>query len=416
MRLETVHDIKRNLRIKRIKARNFKNFKEIDVTLNDFNVVIGANSSGKSNFIQIFNFLKHIVRYSLDDAISMQGSAEYLVNFGQPDKSIWVEVTFQVVEKPLIVRIPEFNIGYNKCTYAFEIRLDEQSRSEIISDKLCFDLVLLDNPKTKDTDGNIIIEKCKNGKRRIDIKINGKKHDLEPAIAHDVCERGNSLILEDFAARYFTIDLRYFFYRSNVYDFDLKAAKSASTIKGMAGLENNGSNLAVVLKNTLQIAEDQELFLDLLTDFFPFVKSIGIQRSLGSSFVFTVEERHFKHASLPANLISDGTASITAIILALYFEGNELCVFEEPERSIHPGMILKLVETFKDVSEMSQIIVTTHNPELLRHIEIENIFTVTRNNKGESKIIKPEELEDVKQFLDRDMGVEDLFVQKLLGD
>ncbi len=47
--------------IKRIRVRNFKSFKDLEVELGKFNLLIGANASGKSNFIRIFEFLRDIV-------------------------------------------------------------------------------------------------------------------------------------------------------------------------------------------------------------------------------------------------------------------------------------------------------------------------------------------------------------------
>jgi predicted ATPase len=47
--------------IKRIRVTNFKSFKDLEVALGKFNVLIGANASGKSNFIRIFEFLRDIV-------------------------------------------------------------------------------------------------------------------------------------------------------------------------------------------------------------------------------------------------------------------------------------------------------------------------------------------------------------------
>ena len=66
--------------IKRIKATNFKSFENLDIELGKFNVLIGANASGKSNFVSIFKFLRDIVTSGLDNAISMQGGIEYLRN------------------------------------------------------------------------------------------------------------------------------------------------------------------------------------------------------------------------------------------------------------------------------------------------------------------------------------------------
>lgn len=46
--------------IKRIHVKNFKSFKDLEVEFGKFNVLIGANASGKSNFIQMFQFLRDI--------------------------------------------------------------------------------------------------------------------------------------------------------------------------------------------------------------------------------------------------------------------------------------------------------------------------------------------------------------------
>lgn len=51
--------------IKRIRATNFKSFDELDVDLARLNVLIGPNASGKSNFVEIFEFLRDIAKSGL---------------------------------------------------------------------------------------------------------------------------------------------------------------------------------------------------------------------------------------------------------------------------------------------------------------------------------------------------------------
>ncbi|HII98503.1 MAG TPA: AAA family ATPase, partial [Methanoregula sp.] len=51
--------------INHIHMENFKSFSEIDVDLTRFNVVIGSNAAGKSNFISIFKFLRDIARHGI---------------------------------------------------------------------------------------------------------------------------------------------------------------------------------------------------------------------------------------------------------------------------------------------------------------------------------------------------------------
>ena len=45
--------------IKKIKISNSKSFKNLELELGKFNVLIGANASGKSNFTQVFGFLRN---------------------------------------------------------------------------------------------------------------------------------------------------------------------------------------------------------------------------------------------------------------------------------------------------------------------------------------------------------------------
>ena len=67
----------------------------------------------------------------------------------------------------------------------------------------------------------------------------------------------------------------------------------------------------------------------------------------------------------------------------------------------------------KDVT--TQVIVTTHNPEIVKHAGLENILLISRDKNGFSVISKPQEKEDVKIFLENELGIEELYVQNLLG-
>jgi len=66
--------------IKSISVTNFKSFENLDLEVDKFNVIVGANSAGKSNFIQIFKFLRDIANYGFKNAISMQGGSRYITN------------------------------------------------------------------------------------------------------------------------------------------------------------------------------------------------------------------------------------------------------------------------------------------------------------------------------------------------
>ncbi len=66
--------------IKNVRVQNFKSFETLELQLNRLNILIGANASGKSNFISLLKFIKDIALHGLDNAVSMQGGIEYLRN------------------------------------------------------------------------------------------------------------------------------------------------------------------------------------------------------------------------------------------------------------------------------------------------------------------------------------------------
>ena len=68
------------MKITKIEISNFKSFDNQSIQLNDFNLLVGANASGKSNLVQAFQFLRDIVNHGLENAISLQGGVEYLRN------------------------------------------------------------------------------------------------------------------------------------------------------------------------------------------------------------------------------------------------------------------------------------------------------------------------------------------------
>lgn len=61
--------------ISRVKLYNWKNFRECDVRLSERCFVVGANATGKSNFLDVFRFLRDIVKEGggLQAAVNVRG-------------------------------------------------------------------------------------------------------------------------------------------------------------------------------------------------------------------------------------------------------------------------------------------------------------------------------------------------------
>ena len=409
--------------IKKIKVTNFKSFGNLEIELGNFNVLIGPNAAGKSNFVHIFEFLRDIVSSGLNNAVSMQGGVEYLrnINIGSSERLSINVVSTQ--EFGLFRRLRENLIGTKiyETIYEFALKFNKRgSGFRIAEDKLIqkCKFVRLDRPgkKIKEIlgDGEIIIFRT-NGKVKIDLNIPErvplKKEDIFPPFLPEEKLPNRTLLLE---TSYFLIRLLEGIFRDiSIYDFDPKLPKKATPITGKAELEEDGSNLSIILKNITENKEKRRKLFNLVKDLLPFVENLDVEKFADKSLLFKLQETYFKNQYLPASLISDGTINITALIIALYFEKKPLVIIEEPERNIHPYLISKVVDMMKDASQKKQIIVTTHNPEIVKHAGLDNILLVSRDKNGFSKISRPIDKEEIRTFLEH-IGIEELYVQDLL--
>jgi len=416
--------------IKKIKISNFKSFKDLEVELGKFNVLIGPNASGKSNFIEVFKFLRDIVNHGLENAISIQGGIEFLrnINIGSSenlslevvlDREFWYGL--RTKEKGMI------GIKTYETIYKLELKFKKRGqRVEIFEDKIIlkgnfFQLEKKDGKikeKEKLGEGEIVCSLTK-GKAHVDSKpkdMGIKKEDIIPRFLEDIKSESKTLSIEHPPLSFFHQKIMDFFSeRFSIYDFDPKLPKKATPITGKAVLEEDGSNLAIVLKNILRNKDLKRKFSNLVKDLLPFVDDLSIEKFADKSLLFKIREVYTKKLYLPASLISDGTIHITALIIALYFDKKQLTIIEEPERNIHPYLISKVVDMMKDVSQKKQIIVTTHNPEMVKHAGVENILLISRDKEGFSVIFRPYKNEIVKTFLKNELGIEELYVHNLLG-
>ncbi|MBU4478390.1 MAG: AAA family ATPase [Candidatus Omnitrophica bacterium] len=417
--------------IKRIRVTNFKSFEKLEVDFGKFNVLIGANASGKTNFVQIFEFLRDIANSGLNNAVSMQGGVEYLrnINIGASENFSLKVVSDQEFTFPGR-RTKEGLIGIKtyETTYEFALKLKGKQKGglgfEIVQDNLIqkceFARFKRQKEKIEEKEkigqGEIILS-CVNGKVKIDLhkpeEVPIKEEDIYPLFLIEEKIPASTLLLQ--SPFFFIPPLKEIFSEILIYDFDPKLPKKATPITGKVELEEDGSNLSIILKNITENKDKRRKLFNLVKDLLPFISNLDVEKFADKSLLFKLQETYFKNQYLPASLISDGTINITALIVALYFEKKPLTIIEEPERNIHPYLISKVVDMMKDVSQKKQIIVTTHNPEIVKYAGLDNILFVSRNEKGFSIVSRLIDKEEVKTFLKNEIGIEELYVQNLLG-
>ncbi len=416
--------------ITNLKVSNFKSFKDLDLNLGRFNVVVGANAAGKSNFVEVFRFLRSIEEdvNGLDDAISLHGGPDAILNvrlgLSEPLR-ICVTLDEQMPWtgwEDILVR---------ETIYDFGLRFgDPQGRVSVEHDR--FTQRLQKQLDDEETEARLDISMC-DGKRRIEID----SQDIQDVIDHlkkspshspsflRFCEFLQSMrpAMERRRPRTLLASARWFsamgswerlFGHVGVYDIDPHAVKKPHQMAGSASLQENGENLALVLRQILSDPEKSRSVHNLLHYMLPFAMEIETEQYLGDSVLLKLREEYYE-GNLLANLLSDGTIDVVALIIALFFENKDVVIIKEPERNIHPHLISGLMRLMEDAARNRQIIITTHSPEVVRHAGVENLLLMSRDKNGFSTVSRPAEKEDVRIFLENDLGLDEVFIQELWG-
>ncbi|WP_437642075.1 AAA family ATPase [Sorangium sp. So ce854] len=88
---------------------------------------------------------------------------------------------------------------------------------------------------------------------------------------------------------------------------------------------------------------------------------------------------------------SDGTLRVAALLTALFQEpAPALLGFEEPELGVHPGAIPLLFDFLREASTRGQVLLTTHSPDLLDLVPIDDVRVVERRS-GATTVARVEE-------------------------
>ena len=426
--------------ISKLKIKNFKSIAAAEIDFGPLTMLVGANASGKSNLINVFRFLSNIATDGIDNAIALQGGIPYLANASLP-KGTPIEIAFTLdLSNEGWVRSPgdkSTGMEVKRIDYQFVIQPNLKGGGyHIATDNLtlifdCLNVDLAAKRENRYTPMGIqysLVAEKKSAKASIQLS-----HILSPS--NETTQKIQEIAENDITPRVFarlcnedkkelmlyriSMLLPAHFSESTfirIFDFDPKELKKSSSMASMKILEENGSNIASVLNNILRIKENRKKLTTLLNEFLPFIDGISIENNFDKSFSYKVQEK-FSNRAFHANFLSDGTVSLLAIIIALYFEDlSNIIILEEPERNIHPKLLANLLASAEDVSDEKQIIITTHNPEFLKHINIDNVRLIQRDGQGYTLTSTPSNSETVKCFMKNDLGLDDLFLQDMLGE
>jgi predicted ATPase len=363
------------MKLTNVQIRHYKSLADINVSLHpNVTVVVGPNAVGKSNFVDALRFLRDAAKDDLDHAIVSRGG---LTRIRQNSAGRPFNVGLSIEALQTFDESPD-----QKADYSLEIASTSGGNYRVESENAtCFQEMPYRNEQGGYSTGLLMsgFSRDKSG----DIL----EKNVTPTTRHhfgDVEQIALGRPTGEFEFGNWGGDLHSYIRRwkfSALYPITLRQLTTPDTD---ASLREDGSNWASVIRAAKRTAKGRktlerinEMMQVVLPDFLEVtVSTVGSY--LVPKFKFGPSQTDFREFD-PVQL-SDGTLRIFGILLSLYQSPTPtLMIVEEPEQTVHPGVLSMLAEAFKEVSEVTQVIVTTHSPQLIDQFAPENIRVVTMN-------------------------------------
>jgi predicted ATPase len=363
--------------LKSVRLVNFFSFGDCTIELEpDLNVLVGINGSGKSNFLRAFQLLKA----GLDGRLS-----EQIAQWGGID-AIWFKGKSELQTRRITTLY--FTVGSSDIMGEW----GDNYRENII---YRFSVINLGG-NFLGTEEEVV---------RMDGKIYLKSHNGKAFLSNEAAMReevksiyqlgdGKELTLQKAADRELFGGIPSLYHELQSLDIyrlfnTTEDAPMRTTVRatGVDKLLPNGDNMFQVLnttglKSTAAYDAIEAGLHDVNENFQRFRMNVYGQGSVE----FYLQEKGLE-TPIHAAQVSDGTLSYLCLLVALYQPGRgKLVIFDEPERNLHPDMLLELGKQLERASEQCQILLTTHAPGLLNQFPLRAVRVFEKNENNQTQV------------------------------
>ena len=333
--------------LERVTITGFKSIDSISVKLKPgLNILIGANGSGKSNFIETFAFVHTMVSQRLQRYVADKGGADAILHFGRDTtNSMHIKLEYFVEVEDNIIR-----------AYEVHLRPNEQDKLFITSEISHYH----DRDKYPDSYDNPIA-----------------RNQFESGLADDTHRTSREML--DILNAYRI----YHFHDASPSSPPRRQSKRADS----QYLKSNGSNLAAWLYHLKEMhSESFDLIESLVRQVSPFFGAFVLRTTDSAGLHIRLEweardrDDHFDVAAM-----SDGTVRFICLAcLLLQPNPPPLILIDEPELGLHPKAVTILAGMLRSASAATQLIVSTQSVTLVNHFDRSHVWCVDHIDDGTS--------------------------------
>lgn len=327
------------LKLKSAKIKNFKSLGDINLSFRNLTIIVGSNSSGKSNSLEALEFLKDLlVKESLPDLEAMhrflrfsKSIISYDIAVEDEDRRAEYSVSVTLNKKNTLIARENLKVG----------------KTKVIK-------VIKGEGEVSDEDGE-----------------NSQKYQSEPENLEGLALRSAG----NFGNKPFTKKLASYIRNWEFYDIDPAQMRRYSYMlerfKGIYSKNQNNESVPSLDDQASEVQEVLNYLVENENDKFEEISKelqscLNVSLVLGGGREQIVKVLEGNGKEMPLTSMSDGTLRLIAYFILLYqSEIPPLIGIEEPERNLHPGILKEVASIMKRLSKRTQVVFTTHSSQLL---------------------------------------------------
>lgn len=405
--------------IRLIEASNYRSLKYISQSLGDFHVLIGANATGKTTFLDTIKFISDIVNLGIDKAVSLRASHFDELTFAGQGGDI--ELAFEA-ELPNDIKVLFKINNFDTIRYELKVGLKpETGELGVIYERLI--LLIHGNQSKKSTLQKTLFPQdheksvIANKKLKLPFKSIASKNGLGGIVFTDepTNDQGNNvgwiptfmIGIKKTALSFLPEDVTKFpastwlksFLQNGIQLFvlDSQVMRVPSASGQSLQFNTDGSNLPWVIEDLKKNKKRFTQWVEHIQTALPDITDIvTIERPEDRKRYIKVI--YSNGIAVPAWLVSDGTLRLLALTIPAYLSNlNGVYLIEEPENGIHPRAIETVYSSLSSVYN-AQILLASHSSIILGMVQPKQLLCFAKTPEGVTDIVSGDEHPKLREW------------------
>ncbi len=417
--------------IARIEALRYKSLKYISQEVKRFQVLVGPNATGKSNFLDAIAFLGDLLLEGPEYAVANRASRPERI-----EELVWNQEGTRL-ELAVELRAPENSIAGKRqhpaCRYEIAVGQDKESREPIVLAETLFLLPTLttsepykrnlfpverEAPPTilygsrKTPPGWVTVVKKIEESGNDYFKSETGKWNLQFRFGPTKTALAN---LPEDATKFPVATWAKRFLLGGITPLVLDSAEMGKPQPKERGwmLWLNGSNLASLVQRLKKSRTRYEAWLQHIQTVLPELKEIRVRERPEDRHVYLTLV-HTNGLRIPAWLVSAGTLRLLGLTLIPYLDSvDDVYLIEEPENGIHPRAVQAVFDSLSSAYN-SQVLVATHSPVFLSLTEPAEVLCFSKTQSGATDIVSGRDHPKLRDWKGQ-VSIADYFAAGVLG-